>query len=182
MSIKEQLMRKTGGFKHDLPLDYREVDLTTGAGDKTIASRTVAAGDLFDSKDGSSGEIDKVELWVDIDYVEDSGSANGLDLGTATDNQYQINVGALGADDLPLAIAGSLSGQHVSGDFECPANAGGHVTLMADVSDLTTSTLKDNVDQPIVVTLQNGKALGNNLRLKVTTLLRVYYNGKVNTL
>lgn len=161
-----------------IPLDYREVDLTSTAGTKTYASRTVGSGDLFNSKDGANGEVDKVELVALISYSDDSGSANALNLTTATHNQWQINVAAGGADDLPFPNAGSLNGQHITGDFETVGNGGDSVTMIADVSDLATSTLKDNVDQAIVVTLENGRSTGNNLRLKVATFLRVYYNGK----
>lgn len=161
-----------------IPLDYREVDLTSTAGTKTYASRTIAAGDLFNSKDGSSGEVDRVVLIADIDYVEDSGSANALNLTTATHNQWQINIGGGGADDCPFPNAGSLNGQHITGDFECNNNSGGHVTMRADITDLTSSTIKDDVSQSVVLTLLNGRSVGNNLRLKVYTEVWVYYNGR----
>lgn len=161
-----------------IELDYREVDLTSTAGTKTYASRTVAASELFNSRDGANGEIDKVELVAVVTYSDDSGSANGLNLTTAAHNQWQINVAAGGADDLPFPNAGSLNGQHITGDFEVVGNGADSVTLIANVSDLTTSTLKDNVDQAIVVTLLNGRSIGNNLRLKVATFLRVYYNAR----
>lgn len=161
-----------------IELDYREVDLTSVAGTKTYASRTVGAGDLFNSKDGSSGEVDKVELVALVSYGDDAGAANGLNLTTAAHNQWQINIGGGGADDCPFPNAGSLSGQHISGDFEVVANGSDSVTMIANITDLTSSTIKDDVSQSVVLTLNNGRSIGDNLRLKVATFLRVYYNGR----
>ena len=172
------LRTRLGMAPYVIGLDYREADLTTTAGNKTLASRTVADSELFRSKNGSDSEISQILLVAEIGYIDDSGSANGLDLTTSTHNQMQINIGGTGLDDCPFSIAGSNSGQFVSGDFEVPANGGGGVTLIADISDLTTSTLKDDVSQSILLQLTNGRALGNNLRLKVSTILRIFYNGR----
>lgn len=161
-----------------IELDYREVDLTSTAGTKTYASRTVGAADLFNSKDGSSGEVDRVKLIAQVEYSDDSNVANGLNLTTPAHNQWQINIGGGGADDCPFPNAGGLNGQHIAGDFEVVSNGSGTVTLMADITDLTSSTIKDDVSQSIVLTLLNGRSIGNDLRLKVTSFLYVYYNAR----
>lgn len=180
ISVHQREYTASIGRKWVIQLDYREVDVSTSKADATLANRAVVAADLLNSKDGSSGEIDKVEYVAYIEYQDDSGAANGLDLSTPADNQHQIAVAGGTEDDLPFVIAGSKSGQHVSGDMECVGNGGGSVTLVADVSDLANSTLDGNVDQAIVHTLKDAISSGDNLRLRVTSLLIVYYNSDVD--
>lgn len=160
-----------------IPLDMLETDITAAAGDVTFASRTITNTELFNGKNGSSGEIDRIDLIAAICFKDDSGAQNYLECSNVTFNQWQINIGAGGADDCPFAMHGGLTGQHVALDFEVEANGAGDAVLVADISDLTSSTMKSDADTSVVLTLQNAEALGANLRTRVSTFVKIYYNG-----
>jgi len=165
-----------------IQLDTRELDITSTATDKEYADRTLVDSDLFNSKDGSNGEIEKVELILNFGFKDDSGAVNYLECSDPAYNQHQIRVGGGAWNECPFSMHGAKLGQHISGDCEVNSNGAGSIMLMADISDMLdadSANLKANVLQQIEIHIDNAEALGNNLHCIFTTYIRITYLGTV---
>ena len=133
----------------------------------TKATKTIFSGKTANGLPSGFTQSDvlKARIILNIAYLNRYNGANDLDLTTATDNQFKVQVNSGGFTTM-------LDGQMSDGDWEVDQqNAGGNLTLSLDVTSLLSDITTDTFDAEH----ENAVSDQNSFKVIVDAWLEVYW-------